>query len=290
MAVVAEYGIDGLRIDTAIEVDTGFWKGFGNAAGVYYVGETYNGVVDFVCGLQDYMPGIMDYPTYYTVLDAFTNTPASDGGLMDSLANRINEVKSSCKDTSLKGTFTENHDRPRIAQVNGDMSAARNVIAYTILADGIPIIYEGQEQHYDSRGGSGDPYNREAIWFSGYNRNAELYQLVKKLNAARKAAISDDCCYVGDYLGYQNYPIYTDTTTIAMRKGKMVTVLSNKGQNGDAYTQSIPAGYDAGTQVTEVVTCQTLTADGNGAINVPMSGGQPRVYYPSAGLQGKGVC
>lgn len=284
--LVATYSIDGLRLDSAIEVDPFFWAGFGEAAGVYFVGETYNGDVDYVCDFQDYMPGVMDYPAYYPLLAAFSATPASDDSLMGNLAETIDAVKASCKDTTIKGTFTENHDRPRIANVNGDLSAAKNVIAYTLLADGVPIIYQGQEQHYASVGGSEDPYNREALWLSGYNTDAELYRLVATLNAARKAAIADD----ESYLTYQNYPIYHDTTTIAMRKGKMITVLSNKGENGDAYEQVIPAGYAAGTEVTEVLTCETVTADGDGGIDVPMESGLPRVYYSSAALRGSGVC
>ena len=155
-------------------------------------------------------------------------------------------------------------------------------------ADGIPIIYEGQEQHYSAVGSSdgNDPYNREAIWLSGYNTKASLYQLVKTLNQARKQAIKDD----SSYLTYQNWPIYTDTTTLAVRKGKMVTVLSNKGADGDAYKQSIPAGYSSGTKVTELLTCAPLTADSKGNIVVPMAKGLPRVYYPTSGLIGSGLC
>jgi alpha-amylase len=54
------------------------------------------------------------------------------------------------------------------------MSLAKNAAAFTIMADGIPIIYAGQEQHYN---GGADPANREAVWSSGYNTNAELYKL-----------------------------------------------------------------------------------------------------------------
>lgn len=198
----------------------------------------------------------------------------------------INTVKGDCADTSLVGSFSENHDQPRFASLTGDMSLARNVITYTMLADGIPIIYEGQEQHYNAEGGSTDPYNREAIWFSGYNTSAPLYELVTTLNAIRKQARTDD----STYLTYQNYPIYTDTTTIAMRKGKMVTVLSNKGADGASYSQSIASGYSSGTQVTELLTCSTLTADSSGNIVVPMANGQPRIYYPTASLSGSGLC
>jgi len=199
---------------------------------------------------------------------------------MSALATSINQVKASCKDSTLLGSFSENHDRPRFAALNSDIAAASNVIAYTILADGIPIIYQGQEQHYSASGsnnGGNDPYNREALWLSKFNTQSTLYLLTKNLNAARRNAVAKD----SSYLLYKNNPIYQDTTTIAMRKGKMVTVLSNKGSSGSSYTQKIPAGYDSGVQVVDLLTCNTLTADSNGAIAVPMSAGAPRVYYPS---------
>ena len=87
-----------------------------------------------------------------------------------------------------------------------------------------------------------------------------------------------------------NYPIYTDGTTIAMRKGKMVTVLSNKGADGDSYTQSIGSGYASGTGLTELLTCAILSADSSGNIVVPMAKGEPRVYYPTSALSGSGLC
>jgi alpha-amylase len=243
------------------------------------VGEVDDNNADYVCSFQNYIPGVLNYGTYFPLINAFRST----SGDMTALVNIVNQVKSSCQDSTLLGSFSENHDQPRFASLNEDMAAASNILAFTILADGIPILYQGQEQHYAAYGNQGsgsDPYNREALWFSNYNTQSALYLLISQLNAARKNAIRDD----GSYLSYKNWPIYHDTTTIAMRKGKMVTVLSNKGSSGATYTQQIPAGYGANTQVTELLTCSTLTADGNGNINVPMGGGAPRVYYPSSGL------
>lgn len=66
------------------------------------------------------------------------------------------------------------------------MALAKNAATFTIMADGIPIIYAGQEQHY--KGGS-DPNNREATWLSNYNTNSPLYKLIGKANAVRNQAI-----------------------------------------------------------------------------------------------------
>jgi alpha-amylase len=163
------------------------------------------------------------------------------------------------------------------------MALAKNVITYTMLADGIPTIYQGQELHYQAYGGQTYPYNREAIWSSGFPEDGELYIATKSLNAARKNAARDDSAY----LTSQNFPLDQGTGWLAMRKGKMVTVLNNfgaDGADGGDYDQTVKAQYNAGEQVTEMLGCTTLTAGSDGSLAVPMSSGQPRVFYPSAGI------
>ncbi|KAK6435470.1 hypothetical protein LTR95_008339 [Oleoguttula sp. CCFEE 5521] len=279
--LIPQYGIDGIRLDTVLQVNTGFWSTFLAAANTYMFGEVYINDASFVCSYQNYLPGVLNYGLYFALFNAFKSTTTAPTTAMTDLATAVNNVKSKCKDTSLLGTFSENHDNPRFAFVQGDLAAAMNLISFTMLADGIPIIYQGQEQRYSASGsnnGGNDPFNREAIWFSQYNIAAPLYGLIKKLNWARRNAIKDD----STYLSYQSWPIYTDATTIATKKGKLVTVTSNKGSTGANYTQVIPAGYTAGTVVTELLGCTTLTADSSGSIAVPMGLGQPRVYYPTA--------
>ena len=194
---------------------------------------------------------------------------------------------------------------PRFASYTQDQSLAQNVIAFTILTDGIPIIYAGQEQHY---AGGNDPSNREATWLSGYNTQAPLYTHVAQLNQIRARAIAQDATY----LTYQSYPIYTDTSTIAMRKGfdgnQIVSVLSNLGSGGANYTlQLTGSGFAAGSTVVEILSCTDITVDGSGTVPVDMSGGAPRVshrhltftvpsssfwqiLYPQAQLSGSGIC
>lgn len=155
------------------------------------------------------------------------------------------------------------------------MALAENIIAYTVLADGIPIIYAGQEQHYS---GGNDPNNREATWLSGYSTSAPLYTHVAKLNQIRARAIAQN----DTYLTYQNYPIYTDSSTIAMRKGfdgnQVISVLSNLGANGSNYTLQLNStGFTAGETVVELLECQDATVDDSGVLPVNMGLGAPRV-------------
>lgn len=202
---------------------------------------------------------------------------------MSGLADMISDMKSTCSDVTVLGAFSENHDQPRFASLTGDMSLAENIITGTMLGDGIPIIYEGQEQHFNALGGSTDPYNREAIWYSGYNTDATLYQLVKSLNALRTYAIGQD----SSYLTYNNYVIYSDTTTVAMRKGsadkQVIAVLTNKGADGSSYTLDLTnTGWDSGTTVVDILTCTSATVASDGSLPVPMASGLPRVYYPKS--------
>ena len=80
-----------------------------------------------------------------------------------------------------------------------------------------------------------------------------------------------------------------------MRKGttgsQVVTVLTNQGSSGSSYTLSVSGTeYAAGTTLTEVYTCASVTVDGSGNVPVPMESGAPRALYPAELLSGSGLC
>jgi len=199
-------------------------------------------------------------------------------------------MKSDCADTTLLGSFLENHDVQRFPSYTSDISLAKNAIAFTILADGIPIIYEGQEQH-DS--GAGVPYNREAIWLSGYPTTSTLYTWIASLNQIRNRAVSQNSGYVL----YKAYPIYSDASTIAMRKGdtgsQIISVFTNRGASGSSYTltlSSTQTGFTAGEALIEVMGCTAYNTDSSGNLAVAMASGLPRIFYPKSLLTGSGIC
>ncbi|KAL4979105.1 glycoside hydrolase superfamily [Aspergillus desertorum] len=282
--LVSNYSIDGLRIDTVRHVQKDFWRDYNDAAGVYCVGEIFDGAPDYTCGYQEVMDGVLNYPIYYPLLDAFSST----AGSLSDLANMIETVKYTCSDATLLGNFIENHDNPRFASYTGDMSLAKNVAAFVILSDGIPIIYAGQEQHYS---GNGDPANREATWLSGFDTTSELYQFISKTNQIRTHAISQN----ETYLSYYNYAIYTESNVLAMRKGhdgsQTVTVLTNAGADAGSSTLSVPeTGYSPGAALVEIYTCKEITVSDDGEVSVSMESGLPRVLYPKTRLNGSGIC
>lgn len=283
--IVSTYSIDGIRLDSAMELNFNFTPAFEDAAGVYLIGEVFNGDPAIVTPYQQYMSGVLNYPAYYWITQAFESTSGSISNLVDG----INTMKSEALDTTLYGSFLENHDNPRFPSLTSDISLAQTAIAFTMLADGIPIIYEGQEQHYS---GGATPNEREAIWLSGYDTTATLYTWITTLNAIRSLAISQDSTWVT----YQAYSIYSDTHTIGMRKGntghQIIGVYSNVGSSGSTTVTLTAAntGFTASQSVTDVMSCTAFTADSSGDLSVSISAGVPRVFYPTTALSGSSLC
>ena len=283
-SLVSNYTIDGLRIDSVLNVEASFFPNWLSAAGVFATGEVDDGAVGFTCPFQNSVESILNYPIYFPLVRAF----ASANGSISDLVAEMEEVKTTCKDSTLLGSFSENHDQPRFPSLTPDMSLAQTVITYSMLADGIPIIYQGQEQHY---AGGDSPSNREAIWPSEYKTSSPLYEHIATLNTIRSHALS----VATNYSTYQSYATYTDANTVAMRKGysgsQVVAVLSNLGEGGLSYTLNLTGTeYASGESIIELLTCTNLKVDTNGDVQLPMASGLPKVLYPSSLLAGSGLC
>lgn len=118
--LVANYSIDGVRIDAAKHVNDEFLPPFVKNTGVFTFGEVYTGVVNDLCRYQDkqLVQGLNNYAVYFPMIRAFT------AGKMKDLSQMISDVKDGCKDTSTLGTFAENHDLPRFATLVSDMAVS----------------------------------------------------------------------------------------------------------------------------------------------------------------------
>jgi alpha-amylase len=249
------------------------------------VGEVYDGDPAYVAPYQNYLDGLLDYPSYYWITQAFQST----SGSISNLASGINTLKADALNLSLYGSFLENHDQARFASLTSDMALAKNAIAFTMLKDGIPIVYQGQEQHYS---GGSTPNNREALWLSGYPTTAELYTWITQLNQIRAQAIAQDV----NYMSYNAWPVYSDSNNIAMRKGydgyQVVGVFTNVGSSSSATVtlSSSSTGFTASQALVDVMSCTAYTTTSSGGLTVTLSGGLPVVLYPLARLSGSGIC
>jgi alpha-amylase len=283
--MVANHSIDGLRIDTSLNVEPSFFTDFVNASGVFATGEVMYGDDSVVCQWAETIGSILNYPIYYPLVRAFQSTTGS----INDLVETINSVKQNCPDPTAFGSFSENHDVPRFANYTEDLSLAKNIITYTIMADGIPIIYQGQEQHMN---GNVSPYlNRAPLWDTGYDTSAPLYEHIATLNRFRKQLVST----CENYTTYMNEVIYEDLHNLVMRKGyngsQVITVLTNDGEDQSYFVLPVGGhGYPAGTPMTEIMTCTNFTVNETGYINVEMMAGTPKVMYPTKLLYNSSLC
>lgn len=233
---------------------------------------------------------------------------ASTAGDMQALAKSTYKTRQYCEDPTVLGSFIENQDEPRFASRTADMSLTKNVIGYNMLKDGIPISkfcyfqiflpganrhmidYYGQEQQFYGRK---DPYNREALWTSGYNTDSELYKFIARINAIRNHAIAVDPNWVTNWGQATTW----DKSTVVMKKGTTgshtISVFSNLGHRGVDYV--LPITYDnhffgRNAQVVEMIECVLYTTDANASLNVNMTTGLPRVFYPASKAKDSGIC
>ncbi|PLB45628.1 alpha-amylase [Aspergillus steynii IBT 23096] len=278
---ISNYSIDGLRLDAAKHITPDFLPVFQEEANTFITGEVFDRSVRRICGYQDKLTSLPNYPIYYSLLDAFTL------GNTSSLPDQVEVMKNNCPDVTAMASFSENHDIARFASHKDDMTLAKNVLTFTLLFDGIPIIYQGQEQHFS---GSHDPENREALWLSGYDTKAPLYKATATLNRLRKHASRVD----PEYLNTQTYPIYKGLSEMGFRKGRegrqVVMVLSTQGSQSGEYTVRMMNGYQPSFVVIDVFTCKTYTINDMGELRLDMDKGEPRVLYPTNLMHGSGLC
>ncbi|SMY22593.1 unnamed protein product [Zymoseptoria tritici ST99CH_1A5] len=283
--LVNEYSIDGLRIDTAVNVEPSFYPEFVKAAGVFATGETMDGDNSFVCKWADAIGSVLNYPIYYPLTRAFSSTQ----GNINDLTMTINTNAINCNDPTAFGLFTENHDVERFPSMSNDTALAKNLLTFNIMGDGIPIIYQGQEQHM---AGVTSPWtNRSPIWTSDYDEDVELYKHLATLIKLRKHMVAKD----EKYTRQTSSVIYQDYHSFAMRKGtdehQVITLFTNNGESSGKYKLDIRRhGYDEDTQMTEILTCKDLKVDDKGALVVPMDKGLPKVIVPKRLLEGSGLC
>ncbi|KAL8786566.1 MAG: hypothetical protein Q9213_002703 [Squamulea squamosa] len=265
-SLVSVFGVDGLRIDTVKHVEKSFWPSFKSAAGVYTLGEVFDGDMAYTCPYQEQLDGLLNYPLYYPLTRAFQDT----NGDMTSLGAALTAIQNSCRDSTLLGTFSENHDIPRFLSQRNDRNVHMNVVIFTILAGGIPIIYQGQEQSFS---GGNDPANREALWTSGYSTKSPLYTVIASVNQIRNHEVFAS----PEYLTAPTAVIYTDNHHIALRKGELISVYSNAGSNATASNFTLKnSGFQRNQPIIEVLTCRNSTTDAQGNLPVSVQEGRPQ--------------
>ncbi|KAF8136155.1 glycoside hydrolase superfamily [Boletus edulis] len=218
-SLVLEHSIDGLRIDAAKHVNMDFWPGFCAAAGVFCIGEVFTTDIDDVAAFQgpDALDSVLNYPMYGAIVNAFT-IPGPQN--ITALTDMIAQSKQKYEDCGLLGNFIENQDNPRWHNISVDPQSLYNAMVFNFMSDGIPIVYYGQEQGFS---GSGDPWNREPLWTSGY-ANTTTYQLMSTMNQFRNFLVNST-----NWVNSSMQVLAATNHSIAILKGNVISVLTNIG-------------------------------------------------------------
>ncbi|KAH9951493.1 alpha-amylase [Amylocystis lapponica] len=281
-SLVSEYNIDGLRIDAAKHVDKPFWPVFCAAAGVFCIGEVFDGDVANVAEFQgsDALDSVLNYPMYDSLVAAF----AIPGALNTSaVADTMAQSKTLFKDTGLLGNFLEDQDVPRWANLSVDPQSLYNAMIFNFMSDGIPIVYYGQEQGFH---GNSDPWNREPLWPSNYS-NTTTYQLVTTLNKFRNFLVNG----TSGWLHSSAELLTADTHGIGLLKGEVVTILTNVGSPPANVSVAVYTPFQNSLVTTEIVSCKEYVVGSNGTLAMEYSkGGVPGIFIPSSTLKGSGIC
>lgn len=280
--LVEEYQIDGLRIDAAKHVNTDFWPIFCGAAGVFCIGEVFDGNITQAAQYQgpNALDSILNYPMYGVLVDAFAIPGARN---VSAVADTIAQSRKLFKDPGLLGNFLEDQDVPRWANFSVDPQTLYNAMVFTFMSDGIPIVYYGQEQGFN---GSGDPWNREPLWPSGY-ANSSIYQLVTSLNKFRNFLIAGNT-------GWLHSPAQVLTTSpygLGLMKGDVVSILTTIGSPPQNVSLAVYTPFREESATTDILTCKQYAVGSNGTIVVSYEkGGRPTILIPDKLLANSGFC
>ena len=155
--IVETYGFDGIRIDTIPEVPKDFWSEYGQASGVFQMGECFNGDPAYVGPYQQSLTGLFNYPMFYTISDVFGGSQS-----MYKIRNRYNAEEQHFSDIDALGVFVDNHDNARfLNRYSNNKTGIKQAQTFALTSRGIPFTYYGTEQYY---AGGNDPQNRESLW------------------------------------------------------------------------------------------------------------------------------
>lgn len=199
------------------------------------------------------------------------------------------DLQTGCQDSTLLLTMVGNHDTTRLAATIPSLALRKNAIAYSFISDGIPVLYQGDEQSF--AGATDDPDNREALWTSGFDKSAPLYQIVRKLNKLRSWVGRHDTSYWIP----KTTIFWSDPHTMALRRGSngifVVAILTNGGGNLTMREVNVQrSGYVAGTILIDIIACEEVAVGKDGALRVTMADGNPKVLLPIEHLGWSGIC
>lgn len=264
--LVKEYGFDGIRIDTVPEVHPTFWVDFAKAAGVYQVGEVFNGNPSYVGNYQNYLDGVLNYPLYYQIKNQFGGRSS-----MYNFRGYYQSMDSNFKNQDLLGNFVDNHDNARYLNQYSDRRNFKAALAFALSVRGIPMTYYGSEQFFN---GGGDPYNREPLWTTGFGKT-ELVDFLKVINEARKSS---------KWYSQSQIERYVDDSFYAFSRGTTFFAFTNQPDQQQTRTITYHP-YSEGQMICNIFNpTQDCVRIQNKQFTVTLKNGEVKIYLPQNGF------
>ena len=258
---VRKYQFDGIRIDTFRHVRKSFWKDYIDAAGVYSLGEVASSNSSYAGSYQKVADGILHYPLYFVLNVTFTDDDRSRQS-MRLLEKQVNDNERDFIDTTLCGTFLDNHDQDRFLNHTQNRQRIENALVYLLFSDGIPIVYMGTEQNFtgnpNEENGANDPWNRQALWTSNYDRDHWIYHYLSQLNRIRsmiKRTLGEQ------FFSSHQQTMFIDDQTYVYRKGSLLIIVSNEPFNQTKFIRFPSNIATSSSMWTDLLSNRTVTLD-----------------------------
>jgi len=250
--MIRKYNIDGLRLDTVVDVDQWFIGEFQEAAGVFILGEVMVPAnISYHAGFQDYVTGMTNMPIVYQWAKQIKRDYSSQRAKSEPFENDIWDVwqkkKTTFKhlqqtleeqvklyaDVHLLGNFVDSHDTNRfLFKHYGDKHMLMNALVFVFIWHGIPIVYQGTENPQVSWQSS----ERAGMWFQSplyqpYS-NTDLYKFISALNKVRREL---GMGHGGRDMKSLAQTIHADETLFVFKRGPAVIAISNGKNNSSPY-------------------------------------------------------
>eukprot|EP00300_Choanocystis_sp_HF-7_P006902 c14974_g1_i2.p1 GENE.c14974_g1_i2~~c14974_g1_i2.p1 ORF type:complete len:471 (+),score=79.90 c14974_g1_i2:22-1434(+) len=258
--LVQTYGFDGIRIDTIPEVPKPFWDEFVDAAGVFAVGEVFNGGLPYVQGYESHVGAVMNYPLFFLIRDVFGSQRD-----MDALESDYFKQRGVWQDVDMNPVFVDNHDNQRFLGIWNDYGRYKSALTFA-MTQPLSIGYYGAEQGFT---GGNDPYNRQSLW-PHYSENGELFLHIQTTNKFRH--------HYAHELQQAFVQRYAAANFYAYSRGNVTVALTNRGSASYVVTYH---PYAVNTRLCNIYVPNDCVVVAQSGIPINLSNGQPKVYVPT---------
>ncbi|WVO13546.1 hypothetical protein L204_101167 [Cryptococcus depauperatus] len=266
---VAEYGVDGFRVDATKHMSKEFQHNLCAAADSFCMGEVAGDDSQYAGSFQgpDGIQSVCGFSMMYAMIEVFAK-----GKSTNTLDDYMKQAAENYYDPTLISLFLDNQDQPRFNSLTSDRALAYNAIVMSFMYGGMPVVYYGLEQ--DISDGSADPANREALWnYNNYATTGETFKRIANLNKIRSSLGK-----IGNFHKTVGKTLALQKQDIAIQHEEALIILTNRGGSGQGTWTVEKTQLGKSADVIDLLSCAKSSTDSNGSLKITFSGGQPSVW------------